>query len=693
MKASPGYEALLARIRREGSILGEVAAATLLGRHVFDLYALGEDRFIIQRQLGRERHLAVLISRADLRVGRRGMVFAACSGHFGTVLTPLFAGELGKALCRVPRQERSAVLAQRVVLARVTPSGMDLLQRDTRFAYLAQADAWLQAHGLGLDEVAFCERTPEALAYAEPLGQVWRIRPRVYAVGEMRRLVEQACQPMETEARYFVSLRGVHWLTYAEFERLARLAREAPEAVRAVLREWVVPGEGERVSAMRRAKGVAGSYAISFFGIARETVEQLLLPSLERLAESVRAGEADREDLGDTLLALARLYFHALEDAAYATADAERTILALYARICDDATRGEDRLDFDARRVALPGVTISAGREVVHPGADWQTLTVVDHLKRRLSFDEHMEFINIYEVRSSKNLASGSGQSREIVLKTDRSPVPISYIQKRLGSVRAGYANYLLTRANVFRTLGADYPAFQLLTVASVGGQARRETPYFLRTRCPGDPLSAIPAALFRADPENPKGAELPEVVLALASLYGSAAAQNLIAKKYVPEPEPTCRFGVGKEIFAFVYDPFLHRPMPEGVQSCSIRGTMGWLNLAQDEANLYEAHRFYLSAYAMALGEYWHSHAETCTLNECASAFFDGFERRVEAMHWNYRQEQANFDAFDPKLHPRYAFRAKLDFALWALTRAAQDLPALREHFMDHVRDAFIRV
>lgn len=692
MKSTPGYEQLLGHIRQAGSLLGEVTAESTLGRHRFEIYAVGDDRFVLQRNLGEARRLMALIRRADLRVGRRGMVLAVCSGNFGTVLTPLFSGALGKELCRVPRTERSSTLAKRVVLGRVTPTSIDLLQRDTDFDCLIQADGWLQAQGLGLNEISFCERTPEALAYAEPLGQVWRIKPRVYALEEMRRLVEQACQPMETEARYFVSLRGVHWLTYAEFERLAQLARTEPEAVAACLREWVVPPSGERVSAMRRAKGALGSFAISFFGIGRETVEQLILPPLERLAAAVAAGEANGDDLCDTLHALGRLYLHSLQDPAFASLEAEATILALYARICDDDLRQEERMDFDARRVALPGVTIRDGREIVHPGADWQTLTVVDHLKRRLSFDEHMEFINVYEVRSSKLLAAGTGQSREIVMKTDRSPVPISYIQKRLGSVRAGYANYLLTRVNVFRALGADYPAFELLTVAS-SGQARRETPYFLRTRCPGDPLAAIPPELFRADPDNPHGSELPEVVLALARLYGSSAAQNLVAKKFVPEPKPTCRFGIGKEIFAFVYDPFMHRPMPEGVQSCSIRGTMGWPNLAQDAANLYEAHRFYLRAYALALGDYWHSHAETCTLNDCASAFFDGFERRVEAMYWTYRQNKASFDSFNPRLHPRYTFRAKLDFALWALERAALDLPALREHFMDYVRDAMIRV
>jgi hypothetical protein len=79
--------------------------------------------------------------------------------------------------------------------------------------------------------------------------------------------------------------------------------------------------------------------------------------------------------------------------------------------------------------------------------------------------------------------------------------------------------------------------------------------------------------------------------------------------------------------------------------------------------------------------------------LNECAAAFFNGFERKIEAMLWTYHSDQVNFDTFDPGLRKIYDFRAKLDFALWALQRAGKDLPALREHFMDHVRDVFIRV
>jgi hypothetical protein len=250
----------------------------------------------------------------------------------------------------------------------------------------------------------------------------------------------------------------------------------------------------------------------------------------------------------------------------------------------------------------------------------------------------------------------------------------------------------LLARANVFRALGTDYPFFQLINVTT-HDQRREETPYFIRSRCPGDPLSAIPITLFKVDPNNPESCEDPNVILALAELYGNAAAQNLAVKKYLSGKNPTCRFGQGKEIFEFVYDARYHRPMPARVRICSIRGTMGWPNLTRNSTNLKDVHKFYLRAYAVAIGNFWRQHAETCTLNECASAFFNGFERKLEAMQWMYYTDRKNFDTFDPGLRQIYNFRARLDFALWGLERAGKDLPALREHFMDHVRDVFIRI
>lgn len=686
------FQRLIDQARKEGRRLAVLEAESAAKRRVFDLYAVGDDRFLIQRgrRAAKEerRRLLVLIRRADLRAGRRGMLCALATGHFGAVLTPLFSGALGD-LCRLPRARRSETLLRRVALANVSTRTVELHQRDADFALLAEADRWLQAHGFGLDEVAFCERTPEALAYAEPLGQVWRIRPRVYTIAEMRRQVAHAWLRVDTAAHYLVSLRGVHWLTYAEFARIAALAAEDPAQVLACLREWAALAPGESQSALRRAKGNAGRNALEFFGIPRADAQRLLVPALERLLEGVTLGRMDARDMADTLAGLALLFRRHLRDPAFADPAADRAVLALYACLNDDAPGADVPLDFDARRVALPGVTFQAGVPTPHPGADARTLAVVRHVMRRLSHNETSQYLNVYDVRSTKSLASGAAQTREIVLKTDRTPVPVSFIQKRLGSLRPGYADYLLVRANVFRALGADYPVFQLL--APPEGAADR-FPYFLRTRSPGDPLEAIAPALFRCNPQNPRSPEEPAVVLALAGLYGSAAAQNMAAKKYLPGDPPTPRFGIGKEIFQFVYDPFLHRQMPAHVQVCSIRGTLGWPSLAQDEANLRDAHRFHIRAYALALGDYWGAHKEACTLNECASAFFDGFERKTEAMHWAYLRDRRDFDTFDPRLPPRYAFRPKLDFALWALSRAAETLPALRERFMDAVRDVFVK-
>ena len=127
------FRRLIDHALRAGRKLGAVEAESAAERRVFDLYAVGDDRFLIQRG-GRaatkeRRRSLVLARRADLRAGRRGMLCALSTGHFGTVLTPLFSGALGD-LCRVPRGRRSETLARRVALANVASRAVELLQRD-----------------------------------------------------------------------------------------------------------------------------------------------------------------------------------------------------------------------------------------------------------------------------------------------------------------------------------------------------------------------------------------------------------------------------------------------------------------------------------------------------------------------------------------------------------------------------------
>ncbi len=693
------FSHVLRLVRTQGTLLRRVETRGTLGIRKFDVYAYNDDRFLLQTGSSEKdefesacRRPTILIRRKDLTPHHpKGWLFALGAGHFGTILTPLFSRELGEDLCKVPHNRRSEVITHKVVLANLTPKTIDLLQRDTDFSLLTEADAWLQSYHLGLEHIRYFERTPEVLSYTERLGQLWRVRPQVYTIDEMRETLSRAYQMLESDTHFYVSVRGIRWLTYSEFMRISALARTSPERIKAALHEWVAMPSGGTMSAMRSMK-FGGRHAMEFFGISREAAEQFLIPSLERMLEGILLKRMTADDVADSLEGLGLLFKKALQSPDFADANSEASIRHLYELISDDVQAISSKVDFDARKIALPGATFHNGIPIFHPGVDKQSRAVVEYLTQRLSHNEFAEYINICDVRSAKMLSSGSGQSREIVLKTNRMPVPTSYIQKRLGSVRSGYANYLLTRANVFRALGADYPFFQLISVTS-HDQHKEETPYFIRSRCPGDPLDAIPRALFRTEIDNPDSGEDVNVVLALAELYGWAAAQNLVVKKFIPGENPTCRFGKGKEIFEFVYDARYHRPMPARVRVCSIRGTMGWPNLTQNSTNLRDVHKFYLRAYAIAMGNFWRQHAETCTLNECASAFFNGFERKLEAMQWMYYTDRKNFDTFDPGLRQIYNFRARLDFALWGLERAGKDLPALREHFMDHVRDVFVRI
>ena len=698
MKAN-AVQRLIRLVRKEGRRLTSLSAESASEKHVFDLYAQGGDLFLIQRGLSTRaagtRRPVALIRREDLCLGRKGWLFCAGTGNFSTMLTPLFRGDFGKRLCRVPRERVSETLSRRVVLAHHVGSTINLLQRETEFEKVAAADAWLQQRGFALNEVTFFELTPEVEAYALVRGQLWRVRPPRYTEQEQARAVAHSRQRMDSQAQYFISVRGVRWLTCECFQEVAALAKTDPAAFETCLRDWVSLSPGAQGAvAMRRIK-YGERHVIEWLGVPREAVETLFIPALERILEGRTIGRMTPEDAWMTMEGIALLFRGMLTDKAFARNDNPLTLRTIYRLIVDDLPQEIlARHDFDARRRALPGATFRKGAPLFHPGADKNAKAVIQHLCSRLDINETVEYLNLFDIRSSKdNPGEMRNRTREILLKTTRTPVPVSYVEKQLGSKRAGYADYMLARANAFRALGADYPVFRLLTLKR-GADPLEETPYFLRTRIPGDPLDAIDPALFRTEADNPDSAEAPEVVLALAELYGASAAQNLAVKKYqADETGGTCRFGLGKEIFEFVYDPFLHRPMPARVSICSIRGTMGWPDLAHTGENLREAHRFYLRAFAQALGTYWQSHAQSCTLNECASAFFDGFSRKTEAMHWAYRQHQADFDAFEPNLRESYRFREKFRFTLWALEEASRRLEPLREHFMDFVRDRFVKV
>lgn len=693
MKQITSFEDIFKCIRAKGTRMKDLSIDTPRGklslavyRHHGDLFLFPEASITYHRA---RRYPAIAIKQIDLCIATKGWFFAFCEGNFSTLLTPLFSGNFGKDLCNIPTGQRSDVLLHRVVYMNRSRKGLELYQRDTHFDLFIEADQWLQSIGFGLHQCRFYERTPQILKYTEANGLLWRVRPKVYSLEEKRETIAHAWQQAESSTRYYVSVRGIHWLSYEEFSRVVKLATEDMPAALTCLQEWVGVPRGKALSAMCRPK--ANRHAIELLGVKREDAEVYLISPLTTLLLEVRANHVTQHDFVDALTALQRFFKQLLIHPGFENLSITEMVDELYELLVDDTkTQATQKvIDFDDRRMAVPGATFVNGHAIPHPGVDPHTLMIIKHLTQRLSINEKIEAINVFVVRSTKTLTSESSRSREIVIKTNRTPVPISYIQKKLSSVRVGYSDYLLARANVFRALGANLPVFEVLTIDDKGQS--EETPYFLRTRSPGDPMSAIPDVYFKINVNNLNGAEDPDVVLELARLYGSAAADNLAAKKYIPKSNIS-RFGLGKEIFEFTFDPFKKRLMPARVQTCSIRGTMGWPDITQSEANLQDAHRFYLNNYAMVLGDYWRNHSEACTLNECANAFFDGFMRKIEAMHWAYMQNKLNFDTFDPNLRATYNFRAKLDFALWSLCRAAEELPHMRERFLDAVRAVFVR-
>ncbi|MDR2849192.1 MAG: hypothetical protein LBW77_01415, partial [Verrucomicrobiota bacterium] len=340
---------------------------------------------------------------------------------------------------------------------------------------------------------------------------------------------------------------------------------------------------------------------------------------------------------------------------------------------------------FDDRRTALPGATFRGGRPDFHPGVDDRTRVLLANVEQLMSQDETLVYANIYEVRSegdgADKLALGAGDTREVVFKTDRRPLCTGLIAKRLAQTAPSYGSYMLARVEAVKALGVGFGEYRLLMrLPSAEGRAMN---YFIRNRCPGEPLDDIPAHMFQ---RVGGGGEDPEVVLKLGALLGDAAAQNLVLKKYLPNPA-SCRFGMGKEVFEFGYDISARREMPMSVMLCSIRGSFGWPDTSYTDANLDTLFDFYFGCYAQVLCRYWRRHREAVPLEHLAERFFDGFEFKTREMHWNYSVRREQFDAFDPRLPRHFAFVKKWRFALWSLERQLRDIERLRTAFAEKVR------
>ncbi len=685
----------IARVRKTARRKAEhVAVRTFGAERVFLGFDWGADTFVFEKDVwtSLDAHLPVLIARkADLVKGAVGYVMTLTTGNHTVAAIPLLSGQLWN-IAHLPAARRSKVMQGKVICANVVNGVIELTQREVPTGLVTAADEWLQRVGLGLDEVIMAERTDSALDYYRRLGQEWRVKTLAWTRREMDAALNASRTRINSCLRYYHSAKGVHFLAYKEFNDLCLLASEDYGRFVECLRELVSIFERDVRSCMRTPK-FHGHNEIELFGLRRGEAFERIVPELEKLMEAIALKRVTRAEVVGRIHAVGQLFKAALERPELGDEESDDFVETMYMHLTGEIYYGAgDSVTpaFDDRRTALPGATFRGGRPDFHPGADPRTRMLLANVEQMMSRDEVVEYVNIYEVRSasdaSNKLSVGEGVTREIVFKTNRRPLCVSLIEKRLALKKPGYGSYMLARVHACKALGVGFGEYRLLT--HLDSKAGHEMNFFIRNRCPGEPLDEIPARMFQRAGEfgGSEAGEDPEVVFALGALLGNAAAQNLALKKYLQNPA-RCRFGEGKEIFEFGYDIKSKREMPLRVMLCSIRGSFGWPDLSLTEDNLNALFDFYFQAYARVLYGYWLKHKEAVGLEQLAERFFDGFEMKTREMHWNYSVRREQFDAFDPQLHKSYNFTKSWHFVLWALDRQLRRIEVLRQLFAEKVR------
>ena len=679
----------LSRVKIEGTKRPGTVKTTAMGRErTFFAYDVGADTFILETGIAThldERPSVLIVEKRVLRGRAKGRVMTLSSGNHAVAAFPLLDGRFWR-LSTVPSARRSDVLTNSILCANVVKDTIEISQREVRTAVLVGHDRWLrEAVGFTLADIVMSERNGTALEHFRHLGQEWRVKPLAWTENEMRTALAASRKRISSRLNYYHSARGVHFLSYPEFNRLAALAERDPEEFVRGLKELVSVYEGNACSFTRLPK-YRGHHEIEFFGLRRSVAPERLVPEIEKLMEAVVLGRTGQLGVIQKAQEIAELYRSLLTSPELADENSRQFAETMYMHITGEiySVVGEGSTPaFDDRRTALPGATFVDGRPVLHPGADDRTEVLLSNLRGLMSKDEQIEYANVYELRADDSRdALGKGATREVVYKTNRRPLENSLVEKRLSHSMPGYSSYMLARIGALRSLGVGLSDLYLM-LKRRAGMGRRPVDYYIRRRCEGEPMDAIPANYFRSAEDA--SAEDPEVVLALASLMGDAAAQNMAMKKYDPATESPL-YGVGKEIYEFEYDIIREKVVPKSVSTCSVRGSFGWPSLEQTDENIDAIANFYLGHFAHALRLYWGRHPSVPRA-EIAERFMSGFEFRTHAMAWQLGVMRDRFEAFVPDIPARYGFARKWKFVMWSLERQDRRLPILRKRFFEKVK------
>lgn len=679
----------LNRIRRDARRKSETVTLEALGRRrTFLACDWGSDTFVLEKDIWRARqdHDPVLIVRKSVLVpGAEGHVFCLTTGNHSVAAIPLLSGQFWN-LGRVPPRNRSETMQRSVVCANVVNGKIEISQRDVPMSVIIDTDEWLRGLGWPLSGVVLADRVDATLEYYRRLGQEWRIKPLAWTHQEIELALRASRTRLHTTLHYYHNVKGVHFVTFPEFARLEEMARTHFTDFVACLTELVGVPVGAATSLMRTPK-YYGHHEVELFGLREEQALDVLVPALEALLAGASQCAVSPSQAAAAMTGIVNHYRHALENAALADEHNPDFVVALYKHLTGEVyfgMPGQIIPAFDDRFTALPGATYRGGKPEVHPGSDARTLAILDYIESILSHCETLEYINVYELRSNDSVPLGRGHAREIIYKTNRRPLCLRLIEKRLAHAGTGYGSYMLARVQAFQSLGVAYGAHHLLSRHD--GRAG-EVHYYIRERYPGDPFGSIPRQRFLKVDEHGVAVEDPDVVLSIAALMGTAAAQNLAVKRFVPGVGSNY-FGEGKEIIEFGFDVRRLREMPLRVRLCSVRGTLGWPHAAWTEENLQRCFEFYFTSFARCMIAYWKEHQHAVTLAQVGERFLDGFAQTTRELHWHYTCRREQFDLFDPDVRANFKFKPKWQFALWALVQQHKRLAVLRDLFGHRVRE-----
>ncbi|MBO7683689.1 MAG: hypothetical protein J6T51_03070 [Kiritimatiellae bacterium] len=667
---------------------GTVSTMSMGRARAFEAYDVGPDTYIVERGVGGRLgdHPSVLVvEKSALRRRAAGRVMTVTTGNHAVAAIPLLDGRFWR-LSSLPRQKRGEAMMHAVLCANIVGDRLEVSQRDVPTDLLVRSDGWLVGGaGLSMADVVMTERIDATLDHYHRLGQEWRIKPLAWTGQEMRAVLAASRKRISSDLLYYHSTRGVHFLSFAEFRRVAGFAETAPERFVACMRELVSVYEGNECS-FSRMQRYRGHHEIEFFGVRRGVAVERLVPEVEKLMEAITLGRIGQLGVIQRACEIVSLFESLLVRPELADPDSAAFTESLYLHLTGEvyAHAGEHHVPaFGDRRVAIPGATFANGRQTLHPGADDRTEVLLSNLRGLMSKDEIIEYVNVYELRNGGESAPpGAGSTREVVYKSNRSPLETSLVEKRLSRSARGYAAYILSRIGALRSLGIALSDFYLM-LRRRPGSGRRPLDYYIRRRCEGESMESIPASYFRSSGDS--SVEEREVVLGLATLMGDAAAQNMAMKKYDPVTQSPL-YGVGKEIYEFEYDIMRERVTPKRVATCSIRGSFGWPRLDYTDENLDGIGNFYMGHFAHALKAYQRKHPDV-PMAEMAERFFGGFEFRTHALCWQLSVMRDSFESFAPDMPPSYEFGRKWSFVMWALERQERRLAVLRHLFFGKVK------